>query len=227
MDEPPPTEVAPLNASLKKTLKPMSFATDMPFFGKKDPAIRQDFSHSIRFGAGIPGTNQPECEEIMLSKTTKLLSFIIPSKFLINHGPSNVIVKQIFWKMENETGEPKQFGYMEKDDELVRGDLFTERRFTSVNEITSLIAAMAVELKIKFPLVDDDTANRSMLWHTAARHCEKLKISRRHIYKIVPYVVQIHFMHTSTQINALALGHTWEHTWRSWYYKLVAPKKKN
>lgn len=223
----PPPAVAPSNASSRKTLKPMSFATDMPFMGVEDPALRQDFSHSIAFGAGIKGTNQPECEEIMLSKTTKLLSFIIPSRFLINHGPSNVLLKQIFWKMENETGEPKEFGRFEIDDKLVRGHLFVERKFTSIDEITSLIAAMAVNLKIKFPLLDDDIANRSMLWHTATRHLEQLKISRRHIYKIAPYIVQIHFMYTSTQTNALAMGHTWEHFWRKWYFKLVAPKKEN
>jgi hypothetical protein len=222
--DPPEPEVPKIPSG--NELKVMSFAKDMPFCGSKDPAIKQDFSHSIQFGAGMPGINQPETEEIILSNFTKLLSYIIPSKYLINRGPANVLLKQILWKIEYETGEPKQFGHFEKGDQLVKGELFTERQFNTIEELTSLVAAMVVELKIKFPLLVDDTSNRAMLHHTASRHCEKLKISRRHTSKILPYIVEIHFIHTSTQLNALALGHTSETRWRKWYHSLVAPPSR-
>lgn len=161
----------------------------------------------------------------MLSKTTKIASLVLPGKWLINHGPASTLLKQIFWKMENETGEPEQFGKVVKEKDLETGTLYTHRMFTTLDQLTSLVAAMAVEMKIQFPLLVDNTENRDLLHHTINRYCKKLHISRRHTYKIIFHIVELHFLHSSTQTKALTSRHTWEAYWRKWYYNIMAPKR--
>lgn len=165
----------------------------------------------------------------MLSKATKLFSFILPGRWLVNHGPANDLLKQIFWKMENEIGEPEEFGIVVKitngEESETPGKMYTTRQFTSLDQITSLVAAMAVEMKIQFPLMADSTENRAILHHTINRYCKKLKISRRNTYKIIFYIVEVHFLHTSTQSKSVSSRITWEAYWRKWYYEIMAPPK--